>query len=179
MGRGVPVSGEVRRGFWVALGSGLTSSQAAESIGVSAPNGRRWLVEAGGGIPYVSQPTGLRLALGEREEIAVMAVAGASVRAIARRVGRDASTVSRELARNGGRGRYRALRAQLRAERQARRPQRSKLAQNPGLRERVEADLQALYSPEQIAGRLRVDFPDDAEMRVHHETIYRELFVQA
>jgi IS30 family transposase len=71
------------------------------------------------------------------------------------------------------------LRAQLRAEREARRPQVSKLAGNPRLRERVEADLQALYSPEQITGRLRVDHPDDPEMQVHHETIYRDLFVQA
>ena len=94
-------------------------------------------------------------------------------------LGRSPSTISRELARNGGREGYRPLRAQLRAEREARRPQEPKLARNPRLRERVEADLQALYSPEQIAGRLRVDHPDDPEMRVHHETIYRDLFVQA
>jgi len=148
-------------------------------IGVSAPIGRRWLVEAGGVIPYVEEPTGLRLSLAEREEIGLMAAAGATMRAIARRVERDVSTISREFARNGGRESYRPLRAQLRAEREARRAQPSKLAQNPVLRERVEADLQALYSPEQIAGRLRADHPDDPEMQVHHETIYRDLFVQA
>ncbi len=65
------------------------------------------------------------------------------------------------------------------AERQARRAQVSKLAGSQALRERVETDLQMRYSPEQIAGRLRIDYPDDPGMRVHHETIYRDLFVQA
>ena len=130
-------------------------------------------------IPYTQEPAGLRLSLAERETIGLMAAAGSSMRAISRELGRHVSTVSRELARNRGRDGYRPLRAQLRAEREARRPQASKLALNPRLRERVEEDLQALYSPEQIAGRLRVDHPDDPEMQVHHETIYRDLFVQA
>jgi transposase, IS30 family len=179
MTRGVAVPWEVRRGFWAGLRSGLSVWEAAEAIGVSPPNGRRWLVEAGGVIPYVEEPTGLRLCLEERVQIATMVAAEASMRAIAVTLDRNVSTISRELAANGGRENYRPLRAQLRAERQARRPQASKLAKNDALRERVEVDLQALYSPEQIAGRLRVDFPDDPEMQVHHETIYRELFVQA
>lgn len=178
MPRGVEVPREVRRRFWAGVRAGVSPSEAAEAVGVSTAVGRRWLVKAGGVIPYVEEPTGLRLALGERETIGLMAAAGASMRAIAVEIGRDVSTVSRELARNGGREGYRPLLAQLRAEREARRPQESKLAKNPALRERVEEDLQALYSPEQIAGRLRVDYPDDREMRVHHETIYRELYVQ-
>ena len=179
MPRGVEVPREVRRGFWVGVRAGLSPSEAAEAVGVSAPMGRQWLLKAGGVIPYVGHPRGLRLTLAEREEIGMMAAAGATMRAIARIVGRDVATISRELARNGGREHYRPLRAQLRAEREARREQPSKLAKNPALRERVEADLQALYSPEQIAGRLRLDYPDDPEMRVHHETIYREIFVQS
>jgi IS30 family transposase len=157
----------------------LSPSEAAEAVGVSGPAGRQWLVKAGGVIPYCDEPTGLRLTLAERETIGLMAAAAAGMRAIATELGRDVSTISREFARNGGREGYRPLRAQLRAEREARRPQASKLATNPQLGERVEADLQALYSPEQIAGRLRVDHPDDPEMQVHHETIYRDLFIQA
>jgi transposase, IS30 family len=180
MPRGVEVPREVRRGFWRGVRSGLLASKAALAIGVSAPIGQRWLFDAGGVIPsYVQEPTGLRLGLAERETIGLMAAGGASMRAIALELGRNVSTVSRELARNGGREGYRPLRAQLRAEREARREQPSKLATHPALRERVETDLQALYSPQQIAGRLRVDYPDDPEMRVHHETIYRELYVQA
>jgi transposase, IS30 family len=146
---------------------------------VSASMGNRWLFDAGGVIPYAQEPSGWRLSLAERETIGVRAAQGATARAIARELGRPPSTVTREFARNGGREGYRPLRAQLRAERAARRPQRSKLARNQALRERVVADLEALYSPEQIAGRLRVDHPHDPEMQVHHETIYRELYVQA
>lgn len=179
MARGVEVPREVRRGFWAGVRSGLSPSESAEAVGASAAMGRQWLVKAGGVIPYCDEPVGLRLTLAERETIGTLAPTDASMRAIAVAVGRDVSTISREFARNGGRKGYRPVRAQLRAEREARRPQESKLAKNPRLRERVEKDLQALYSPEQIAGRLRVDHPDDPEMQVHHETIYRDLFIQA
>lgn len=150
MARGIEVPREVRRGFWAGVRTGLSPSEAAEAVGVSGPVGRQWLVKAGGVIPYCDEPAGLRLMLAERETIGLMAAAGASMRAIATELGREVSTISREFARNGGREGYRPLRAQLRAEREARRPQASKLATNPRLRERVEADLQALYSPEQI-----------------------------
>jgi len=103
-----------------------------------------WLVEAGGVIPYIDKPTGLRLSLRERESIGLLVAEGVSMRRIADQLGRSVSTVSREIARNGGRQRYRPLRAQLRAEREARRPQVSKLATRVRLRERVEADLRAL-----------------------------------
>jgi IS30 family transposase len=179
MPRGVVVPREVRRGFWAGVRAGDSPSEAAEAIGVSAAIGRRWLIKAGGVIPYAQEPTGLRLSLAERETIGLRTAAGASMRAIAAAIGRDVSTVSRELARNGGRANYRPLMAQLRAEREARRPQESKLATNQVLRERVEQELQAFHSPEQVAGRLRVDYPDDREMQVHHETIYRELYVQS
>ena len=92
-------------------------------------------------------------------------------------LGKSTSAISREVGANGGRQRYRAVRAQLGAEDRARRPKQTKLEAHTVLRDRVEADLEAL-SPEQIAGQLRREFPEDAEMQVHHETIYRELFVQ-
>jgi IS30 family transposase len=97
---------------------------------------------------------------------------------IAAVIGKSCSTVSREVGGKAGRATYRADRAQLRAEDQARRPKQTKLEVHPALCERVVAGLEALLSPEQIAGGLRREFPQDPEMQVHHETIYRELFVQ-
>ena len=121
----------------------------------------------------------LRLSLLEREEISRGAARGESLRAIARRIGRAPSTVSREIARNGGRRRYRACRADGAALDHARRPKAAKLARCPQLRAVVEAKLTLRWSPQQIAGWLPRAFPDDAEMRVSHETIYLSLFVQS
>ncbi|QIG41141.1 IS30 family transposase [Microbacterium sp. 4R-513] len=115
----------------------------------------------------------------EREEIACGVAAGESVRSIARRIGRAPSTVSRELTRNTGRGRYRASWAQMSAFARASRPKPAKLATNLRLRARVEADLARRRSPEQICGRLRREFPDDPEMQVSTETIYQSLYVQS
>jgi transposase, IS30 family len=117
--------------------------------------------------------------LEEREEIRAGLVAGDSFAAIAGRIGRCPSTVSREVARNGGRRRYRAVAADGAAYRRALRPKPAKLAQNPRLRGRVEQGLAECWSPEQIAARLRREFPDDPGMQVSHETIYQSLFVQA
>jgi len=121
----------------------------------------------------------LRLSLLEREEISRGAARGESLREIARRIGRAPSTVSREVARNGGRRRYRACRADGAAWDHARRPKAAKLARCPQLRAVVEAKLTLRWSPQQIAGWLPRAFPDDAEMRVSHETIYLSLFVQS
>ena len=121
----------------------------------------------------------LRLSLLEREEISRGAASGESLRAIARHIGRAPSTVSREIARNGGRRRYRACRADGAALDHARRPKAAKLARCPQLRAVVEAKLTLRWSPQQIAGWLPRAFPDDAEMRVSHETIYLSLFVQS
>jgi IS30 family transposase len=102
------------------------------------------------------------------------------VRRIAERIGRSPSTVSRELRRNGdGRGGYRATSAHALAWQRAARPKPAKLAANLVLRAKVEQDLGSRYSPEQIAGRLRREFPDDPEMWVSHETIYQSLYVQS
>ena len=121
----------------------------------------------------------LRLSLAEREEISRGLAAGESVRSIAGRLGRSPSTVSREVAANGGRRRYRAAKADAVALRRMRRPKPSKLAVHHELRAVVEAKLETRWSPEQIAGWLVEEFPDDPEMRVSHETIYLSLFVQS
>jgi IS30 family transposase len=115
----------------------------------------------------------------EREEISRGLVAQLSVRRIAARLGRAPSTISREVQRNGDRQRYRAYQAERRAERRARRPKVAKLRRCPELRRRVAADLAARWSPQQIAQRLRKDYPERPEMQVSHETIYQSLFVQS
>jgi IS30 family transposase len=121
----------------------------------------------------------LRLSLAGREEISRGLAAGEPVREIARRLGRAPSTVCREVAANGGGGRYRACAADRRAVRLMRRPKPAKLARCPRLREAVESKLELRWSPQQIAAWLRISYPDDPEMRVSHETIYLSLFVQS
>jgi IS30 family transposase len=102
-----------------------------------------------------------------------------SLRAIARRLGRAPSTISREIRRHGGEAQYRAGTAETRAWLQARRPKRCRLATNARLRAVVTAKLRADWSPQQIAGWLMTTYPDDPTMHVSHETIYRTLYVQA
>ena len=121
----------------------------------------------------------LRLSLREREEISRGLAGGEALRSIARRLGRSPSTVSREVATNGGRRRYRACGADKAAVRRARRPKRSKLASCDRLRTMVEDKLELRWSPTQISGWLVEEFPGDPEMRVSHETMYVSLFVQS
>ena len=121
----------------------------------------------------------LRLSLTEREEISRGLAGGESLRSIARRLTRSPSTISREVAANGGRGRYRACRADKAALGRMRRPKVSKLAACPRLRAVVEEKLELRWSPQQISGWLVEQFADDPEMRVSHETIYLSLFVQS
>lgn len=149
--------------------------------------------------------SGRYLSLAEREELALLNVQGHSLREIGRRLGRAASTICRELDRNaathGGGFAYRATTAQWHADRSSRRPKPTKLACNVALRTYVEERLAGVvaapscarvrgpgprkdrrwvkaWSPEQIAQRLPVDFPDDETMRISHEAIYQSLFVQ-
>jgi IS30 family transposase len=119
------------------------------------------------------------LSLAEREEISRGIVAGRSVRAMARALGRSASTVSREIIRNGGSRRYRAEAADNQAWRRALRPKPCKLALHAQLRQDVSRKLELNWSPEQIAGWLRRTWPEDEARRVSHETIYRSLYIQA
>jgi IS30 family transposase len=172
---------EVRRRFWLAVRAGVSVADAAVMVGLAAGSGGRWLREAGGVIPTLVEPAGHRLSFAEREEIACLRAEGCAVRAIARQLGRDPSTISRELRRvNSTRQRrtYRASVAQADADVKARRPKAAKLATNVMLRREVQARLERNHSPEQIARRLREDFPDDEEMWVSPETIYRSIYVQ-
>jgi len=115
----------------------------------------------------------------EREEIRAGIVRGDSLRAIARTLHRSVSCLSREVERNGGRGAYRAYRADQRAVQAARRPRSGKIASRAELRRVIEAKLEQRWSPEQIAHHLRTQYPHDEGMQASHETIYQSLFVQA
>jgi IS30 family transposase len=210
---------EHRRRFWAFIAAGLSSEDAAMKVGVSQPVGFRWFRQAGGMAPsHLSPsskpPSGRYLSFAEREEIALWRAQGLGAREVARRLGRAASTISRELRRNaatrGGALEYRATAAQWHAERAARRPKRAKLAANPALRTYVQDRLAGAvvapggaavagpavpwkgrrhgrrqnrrwgmaWSPQQIARRLRLDFPGDEAMRISHEAVYQALYVQ-
>jgi len=137
------------------------------------------LVKTGGIRPPERRRSATALTLAEREEISRAVVAGASVRSIAARLGRAASTVSRELKRNGGQERYRAAQADSDTWNRALRPKCCKLTENRVLARLVAEKLRMLWSPEQIAGWLRHTFPGVESLHVSHETIYRSLFIQA
>ena len=119
------------------------------------------------------------LSLCEREEISRGLAIGLSIRKIADMIGRAASTISREVRRNGGRTAYRAANAEQRAWDTARRPKACKLADSKWLRRVVTEKLKVNWSPEQIAGWLKQEFADDEDNQVSHETIYKSLFIQA
>mgnify|MGYP001811113684 FL=1 len=205
------------REFWTKISTGLLPTEAGVAIGVAPVLGSRWFRQSGGMSPYSwPAPSGRYLSLAEREEIAILKATGAGVRAIARALGRDPSTISRELRRNaatrGGKLDYRASVAQWKAELFARRPKVAKLAANPQLREYVQERLSGQirrpdgsvvvgpvspqwigrnkphrkdrrwvsgWSPEQIANRIALDFPDDDSMRISHEAIYQALFIES
>lgn len=171
-----------RRVFWRLIAEGLSTDGAADAAGVARSGGKRWFAEAGGMSPIeLGEPSGRYLSLAEREEIACGLAAELSIREIARRLGRPASTVSREITRNRmvrHPGTYRGNVAQHKAEQRARRPKPTLLELNPVLRAVVQVMLDGGCSPQQVSGRLVVDFPDDLEMRMSHEAIYRSIYVQ-
>jgi IS30 family transposase len=175
-----PKSAEVRGRFWQARASGATLVEAAAAAGVSRSAVRYWLQESGGVRPRPKRPRPpLRLSLAEREEISRGLAVGLTLTAIAAQLGRSTSTVSREVRRNSTSKGYRAVPADRMAEARARRPRPPKLAEHHELQAVVEEWLAQRWSPQQIARRLELEFPDDSSMRVSHETIYTSLYVQA
>jgi transposase, IS30 family len=192
----------VRRRFWLLIRAGVPPTLAGVGIGVSRSTGTRWFAEAGGmpSLSLVPAQPGRHLSLADREAILAGLAAGDSYAAIGCSIGRSTSTVIRELEVNrhdarrpraapagrrvGVRGplpdqlNYSPVLAQQRFEQRLARRSSSKLAVNPRLHAEVTAKLTSKHSPEQISQRLRTDFPDDPEMWVSHETIYRSLYVQ-
>lgn len=139
----------------------------------------RGLVTATGGLPPRTPRRSLReLTVREREELSRGLAIGDSCRTVARRLGRAASTVSREVRRNGGRESYRAAGADVAAVHRRRRPKLSKLALSSELRAEVESRLELLWSPRQISAWLKREYSDRPQMQISHETIYVSLYVQ-
>jgi IS30 family transposase len=173
------LSPEQRAETWCRWKAGHGVKKIGRALGFDHGSIRRLLVERGGFAPPVRKRAGPALTLAEREDISRGIVSGATFRSIAARLGRAPSTISREVARHGGRDRYRAARADDLAWQSALRPKECLLARNPTLCEIVASRLALEWSPEQISGWLKDEFPHDASLRVSHETIYRSLFIQA
>jgi IS30 family transposase len=165
--------------LWDRFEAGESLRAISRELGRAPSSVRTHIVAAGWRRPV---PAGdwcqLRLSFCEREEISRGIAAGVSLRCIARRLGRAPSTVSREVAGNGGRMSYRAAVAHRASRRRAHRPKPAKLATSPLLRQVVEEKLVLWWSPLQISRWLVSAYPDDEEMRVSHETIYQSLFIQ-
>lgn len=158
--------------------SGLKLREIASAVGHSLTavwNVRRRA--AAGRVPDSWSPPPHRLSMADREEIRAGIERGESFTVIAQRIGRAVSTVSREVGGRDGRSSYRATQAHERARTRARRPKTAKLVAGP-LLEQVSSWLEEWWSPEMIAKRLRIEYPDDPMMWVSHETIYQSLFVQ-
>jgi len=158
---------------------GRTIREIAAEIGCSRAT-VKYVVRALGkreSSQIVWSPGRSRLSLADREEISRGLSVGEPLRAVARRLGRAPSTITREVKANGGRSHYRAVRAHHGAYARARRPKTPKLLAGP-LCAQVTMWLEQWWSPEEIARRLRIEFPDDETMHVSHETIYQSLFVQ-
>jgi transposase, IS30 family len=171
---------KARREIWRLRASGLPIREIARLVG-----------QGHGTVHYVVRPMGgvyepgllvprppSRLSLDNRTEIYVGISAGESFTQIALRIGRNVSTVSREVGGVAGRASYKPVTAHKTALQRARRPKASLLSCRPQLAERVTQDLKAFWSPSQIAARLRTDFPNDQTMWVSHETIYKSIYVQ-
>jgi IS30 family transposase len=164
---------EVRR----RVVAGERPSDVALSVGIAVRSVFRIVAQAGGMPPRWDSRSSSRLLLADREEISRGLEHADTLAVIAGRVGRHPSTIGREVARNGGRDGYRAWRADQDMHLRAARPKPEKMALNKPLALAVEYLLEQHCSPEQIAGRLPLEFPDDKDMRVSHETIYQSLFV--
>ena len=179
LGRPGGLSAVGRQELWKRWRAGESISDIARAL-YKPPGSIHGMLEATGGIsPPQRRRRRCALTPAEREEISRGLATGESFRAIAARLGRSASTVCREVNRNGGCRRYRAAEAEEQALKRSRRPRRCLLAMNERLRDMVARKLREDWSPEQISGWLSKHYPDDEAMRVSHETIYRTLFVQA
>ena len=174
-----PMTQQEQDEIWDLVMAGGTFGRVGRQLGRNFGVVAALVARTGGVRPSKRSRAVSRLSFQDREDIAAGVAAGDSVRAIARRLSRPPSTISRELARNGGRKKYRPSTAERATWARAARPKPSKLALNARLREQVIEGLKLQWSPEQIAGWLPVEFPTDPEMRVSHETIYLSLFVQS
>jgi IS30 family transposase len=168
-----------RADLWQRWRAGQTLSDIARALEKTPGSVFRFVAEGGGISPPVQKRKAHSLTLTEREEISRGLSCNESLQSIATRLKRAVSTISREVARNGGSTRYRAATADECAWSRARRPKVCKLAVERRLKECVAFKLSQNWSPEQISGWLKKRYPNDERMRISHETIYRSLFIQA
>ncbi len=164
---------------WQRWREGALFPHIAKELGRSTPAVAYVIMRRGGIAPAGRRRASRALSLGEREEISRGLVLGESLRAIANRLERAPSSISREIRRHGGHETYRAAEADREAWDRARRPKACLLATNPKLCSVVARKLRDDWSPEQITAWLVTTYPDDPSMHVSHETIYRTLYVQA
>jgi IS30 family transposase len=189
--RGIRYPAAVREAFWTAMKSGASPTQAAVIAGVSENIGEVWVKQAGY-VPRTQAPADLQideeidppprvrapLTFAERCRLEELLETGCPPPRAAVLLGRHEDTIGREVSRGATRSGYRARFGQDVAEAHRKRPKQRRLEANPALLAEVLQGLEARHSPEQIAGRLRQDFPDDPEMWVSHETIYQAVYVQ-
>lgn len=173
------LSPEQKSRVWEGWRRGESMSHIGRELGKHPASVFGVLKASGGIMPHARCRSERALSLYEREAISRGLAAGSSFRTIAGLIGRSPSTVSREVARNGGREHYRAVTADRHAWDLGRRPKPCLLAQRPKLRRIVVQKLMLEWSPEQISGWLRQSYASDDQMQVSHETIYRSLYIQA
>ena len=176
---GAAVTEAEKAEIWERRSQGESMSAIARHMGRGLETVRRCILLSGGVRPRRRTRSRCELTAVEREEISRGLAAEHSCHAIARRMRRAPSSVSREVVRNGGRVSYRAAEAEQAAIRRSRRPKASKLALYPRLRAEVEAKLGLRWSPQQISGFLKVEYAQDPDMQISHETIYLSLFIQS
>ena len=175
---GRPLTPEERVEVWRLYKAGKPIKAIGRLLGRPTMTVHHELMRNGGFTPRVRRRSRLSLTLMERETISRGVAQGESLRTVARRLRRSPSTISREIGRHGGLERYRATEADVGAWESALRPKPCRLAVNRRLQRLVVEKLTLDWSPEQIAGWLRMTFAGEEEMQVSHETIYRSLFVQ-
>ena len=177
--RRVKLSVTQRTDMWSRWKAGQSLHEIGRAFGKDHVSIQFMLAQRGGIAPVARRRSLLTLTLAERENISRGIACGSSLREIAKALQRAVSTVSREVARHGGRPRYRASDADQQAWESALRPKRCLLAIHGKLQKIVAGKLILDWSPEQISGWLKIQYPEDESMRVSHETIYRSLFIQA
>jgi IS30 family transposase len=178
-GRRHGLSAEQKADIWQRWKAGESLHEIGRAFSKDHGSIQFLLSQHGGIAPAVRRRSQRTLTLAEREDISRGIASGSSIREIARGLERSASTVSREVARHGGRPVYRASEADHQAWKSALRPKTCLLARHRKLRMIVASKLILNWSPEQISGWLKRRYPGNESMRVSHETIYRSLFIQA
>ena len=177
--RRVKLTASQRIEVWGRWKQGQSLNEIGRAVGKNHRVIHVMLARYGGIAPPARRRSAVTLTLAEREDISRGIASGSSLREIAEGLGRAVSTVSREVARHGGRPLYRASEADHQAWASALRPKTCLLASHEQLRTMVASKLLLDWSPEQISGWLQSQYPNDASLRVSHETIYRSLFIQA